>query len=99
MLTLSQPAVVSVGPNAGRGGVVSAFAESPINPVFGGALVFASTINAVLQNGSCSVHFTGGELQTAPSPEGPWTGTGNLSGNYTEVIGTNQTRFYRVRAP
>jgi hypothetical protein len=99
VLTLSQPALVSVAPNSSRGGVTGAFPESPINPVFNGALVSASTISAALQNGSCSVHFTGGELQTAPSPEGPWTGTGNLSGDYTESIETNQTRFFRVRAP
>ena len=98
-LGLSQSANVSVGPNLSRGGVVSAFPESVLHPVFSGAFVGPSILSATLQYGFMTVLFSGGELQTASSVAGPWTDTGNFSGSYTESVETNRFRFYRVRAP
>jgi hypothetical protein len=98
-LTLSHSAFVSVAPNLTRGGVVSAFAENTISPVFSGAVIMTSAISATLQNGAMTILFTGGELQTAISVDGPWTGTGDFSGEHTESLGTNLTRFYRVHSP
>lgn len=95
-LQLSQPARVSVAPNITRGGVVSAFPEIAITPVFVGAIVGPAVISATLQNGLMTILFQGGQLQSAPSIEGPWSDTGDGSGNHIESIGTNRTRFYRV---
>lgn len=38
----------------------------------------------------------GGELETAPSAVGPWTGTGNTSGTFSEPA-AGAAKFYRVR--
>ena len=95
-LTLSQPAQVSVAPNVTRGGVVSAFPGVVINTVFTGAIIGPAITGASIQNGMMNVLFSGGELQSAPSVNGPWTDTGDVSGNRLETLGTNQTRFYRV---
>jgi hypothetical protein len=94
---LSQPARVSVAPNLIRGGVISAFPEMAITPVFVGAVVGPAVISATLQNGLMTILFQGGQLQSAPAVEGPWSNTGDLSGHHIESLGTNQTRFYRVR--
>jgi hypothetical protein len=98
-LSLSQPANVSVAANTSRAGIVSAFPESVIRPVFSGAFVGPAIVSATLRNGSMIVLFRGGELQTAPSVAGPWTDTGDFSGTHTEALGTNQIKFYRVRSP
>jgi hypothetical protein len=39
----------------------------------------------------------GGELETAPALDGPWTGTGNQSGSVTEPISAAGDKYYRVR--
>jgi hypothetical protein len=97
-LALSQPATVSVRANVSRGGVVSAFPGSVIQPVFFGAFVGGPSItSATLQNGLMTILFSGGELQTAFSVNGPWNDTGDISGNHIEALGTNQMKFYRVR--
>jgi hypothetical protein len=98
-LKLSQGAKVSIAPNLGRGGVVSAIPGALIAPVFSGELVGPAIITTTVGGGSINILFKGGELQTADSIDGEWTATGNVSGNYTEPVGTNQLRFYRVRAP
>ncbi len=98
-LKLSQGAKVSIAPNLGRGGVVSAIPGTLIAPVFSGELVGPAIINATIAGGSINILFKGGELQAATSIDGQWTATDNVSGNYTESIGTNQLRFYRVRVP
>lgn len=99
-LLLSQPARVSVAPNLSRGGVVSAFSGGLITPVFLSALVGAPSVtSASLQNGSMTILFQGGQLQTAPTINGPWTDTGDISGDHVEDVGANQARFYRVRGP
>jgi hypothetical protein len=98
-LKLSQGAKVSVGANAGRGGVVSAIPGSVITAMFTGALVGPAITSATLENGIMNILFKGGELETANSPYGQWSGTGDASGNFTEPLGTNQMKFYRVRSP
>jgi len=98
-LTLSQPANVSVAGNVNRGGVVSAFPGTTVQPVFIGGPVGPSITSAALQNGMMTVLFNGGELQTATALDGPWVDTGDLSGSHIELVGTNQMRFYRVRSP
>jgi hypothetical protein len=95
-LTLSQPARVSLAPNISRGGVVSAFPDIAINPVFTGTIVGPAITSATIQNGRMSVLFNGGELQTATAVDGPWTDTGDVSGSHLESLGTNQTKFFRV---
>jgi hypothetical protein len=98
-LQLSQSANVSVAANVIRGGVVSAFPGTIIQPVFIGGPVGPQINSATLQNGVMTVLFSGGELQTAAAADGPWTDTGNLSGIYMDPVGTNQAKFYRVRGP
>ena len=52
----------------------------------------------VISNGSISFTWSnGGELETAPSVDGPWTGTGNQSGSLDESVDTAENKFYRVR--
>jgi len=96
---LSEPATVSLAPNFTRGGVVGAFSDSPITPVFLGAVVGPTVTSVTVEQGVLTVLFKDGELQSAPSVGGPWTDTGNTSGQYTESLGTQPTRFFRVRAP
>ncbi len=95
-LILSQTARVSVGPNAARGGIVPSPPDLNITPVFSGALVGPAILSATVSNGQMTVLFQSGELETAPSATGPWTGTGNSSGAYTEVIDSIPTKFFRV---
>jgi hypothetical protein len=67
------------------GGVVATFGQTP-------AITDLSLSNQVLV-----ITFTGGELQAAPTVSGPWTSTGNTSGEYTEAIGDGATnKFFRV---
>ena len=96
-LNLSQPANAFIAANLSRGGVVSAFTDGTIEPVFESTLPGPSITAATLQDGAMTILFNGGELESAPRVDGPWTGTGDSSGSYTEPIGTNTMRFYRVR--
>jgi hypothetical protein len=51
----------------------------------------------VITDTTVSITWTGGgELETAGSIEGPWDGTGNTSGTFSEDIGSGN-KFYRVR--
>ena len=95
-LILSQTARVTVGPNAARGGIVPSPPDLSITPVFSGALVGPAILSASASNGQMTVRFQSGELETAPSATGPWTGTGNSSGTYTELIDGTPARFFRV---
>ncbi len=95
-LILSQTARVTVGPNAARGGIVPSPPDLNITPVFSGALVGPAILSATVSNGQMTVLFQSGELETAPSAAGPWTGTGNTSGTYTEVIDGIPAAFFRV---
>ena len=99
-LQISEPAQVSVAANLARGGVVSAIPDVPLAPVFSGAAVappFPAITGVTLVNGLVTVHFKDGELLTAPTPTGPWTGTGNTSGTYTNAVQGTVAQFYRVR--
>jgi len=98
-LQLSQPARVSVSANLTRGGVISAFPGNLITPVFVSGNVGPAVTSATLQNGVMTIIFRGGQLQSAPSANGPWSDTGDLSGNHVENVGTNPARFFRVRSP
>jgi hypothetical protein len=98
-LKLSQAAKVSVAANVSRGGVVSAIPGSLIAPVFTGSLVGPAITSATLENGVMNILFKGGELQATTSVDGQWIDTGDVSGNHTEPLGTNQMKFYRVRGP
>jgi len=97
-LELSQPASVSVAANATRGGVVSAFPGLVIKPVFVGAFVGPSITGVTMQEGIITVQFQGGELQSAPTVEGPWTDTGDIGGSHAEPAATSQMKFFRVRS-
>jgi hypothetical protein len=97
-LQISEAAQVAIAANASRGGVVSAIPDLNIAPVFVGALVDPSVIITGIQRvgGTMVISFKGGELETAPAVGGPWTGTGNSSGTYTDQVVQNSARFYRV---
>ena len=97
-LELSEPAQVSIAANAVRGGVVSATPGVSLTPAFGGALVDPSVIITGIQqvSGAVIIFFKGGELETAPAVSGPWTGTGNSSGSYTNLTSVGPAKFYRV---
>jgi hypothetical protein len=99
-LQISEPAQVSVAANAARGGVVSAMPDVLLTPVFSGAAVappFPAITGVTLVDGLLIVYFRDGELLTAPTTTGPWTGTGNTSGTYTNAVQGTAARFYRVR--
>lgn len=98
-LQLSQPANISVSANVSRGGVVDAYLETTIQPVFLGGPIGPSVTSARLENGVMTILFQGGELQTAGTVLGPWADTGNFSGTYSEPVGTNKMQFYRVHIP
>ncbi len=100
-LQISEAAQVSVAANASRGGVVSASPGVSLTPIFTGALVDPSVIITGIQlvGGVVTISFKGGELQTAPAVGGPWSGTGNSSGTYTNSVSEGPARFYRVYHP
>jgi hypothetical protein len=95
-LQLSQTANVTVGANAARGGIIPSPLDLSITPQFTGALVGPAILRATVVNSIMTVLFQGGELETAPAATGPWGATGNVSGIYTETIGTSPAKFYRV---
>jgi hypothetical protein len=98
-LHLSRAANVTVAANVSRGGLVASPPEISLTPLFTGAYVDADAVilSAVVTNGTIRLTFKGGELQTAPVVSGPWTGTGNSSGAFTEPVATSGSKFYRVR--
>ena len=51
----------------------------------------------VIADGQIGITWSGaGELQTAEKIEGPWVGTGNTSGSFSEAVGTTGSKLYRV---
>lgn len=96
---ISEPATVSVAANVGRGGVSLDASETSITPVFSGAVVGPAITGATLESGVITIQFKGGELVTAARLDGPWTGTGNTNGIYSEPAGEGQTKFFRVHHP
>lgn len=95
-LRLSGPARVTISPNAIRGGVVPAQPDN-ITTAFSGAVVGPAITSFSLTEGVVNILFQGGELQTATSLDGPWTNTGNRSGEHSELVGGDTNRFFRVR--
>ena len=95
-LQISQTATITVAPNAARGGIIAAPSDLQITTRFSGALVGPAIISTSFLNGSLTVRFQDGELETAPTLAGPWTGTGNTSGVYTQPVGAVRVTFYRV---
>ena len=99
-LHVSEGTTVTVKANLSRGGVVSAEPGVILAPVFTGAFVQPPEITDLsLTNGLLTVKFAGGELETALTVAGPWTGTGDFDGRYTESVGNDPRKFYRVRGP
>jgi hypothetical protein len=95
-LQISQTANVTVTANSARGGIVAAPRDIVITSQFTGALVGPAVTKTSLTNGIMTILIQGGELESAPTPGGPWTGTGNTSGTYTETPGATATKFFRV---
>lgn len=95
-LQLSRPAKVTVVANASRRGIIGDPPEVPVTTQFVGALVGPAILNAISANSVMTVLFQGGELESAPAVDGPWTGTGNTSGTYTEPLGSFAEKFFRV---
>jgi len=54
--------------------------------------------SCTLTNGVLRVTFAGGELESAWVITGPWTGTGNSSGEHLESVAGGTNKFYRVRS-
>lgn len=100
LLHVSAGATVTVKANVSRGGVVSSKPGVILAPVFTGAFVQPPEITDLsLTNGLLTVNFAGGEMETALTVAGPWTGTGDVHGRYTESVGNNARKYYRVRSP
>lgn len=95
-LQISQTANVTVAANTSRGGIVAAPIDIPITTQFAGALVGPAITSTTLANGVMTILFQGGELETAAAVTGPWAGTGNRTGTYTETLGAAASKFYRV---
>jgi hypothetical protein len=95
-LQLSQTANVSIAANASRGGIIASPSDVLISSQFIGALVGPAITSARATNGVVTVQFQGGELESAPAVNGPWSGTGNTSGTYTETNGAFPANFFRV---
>lgn len=90
---------MSVKANSSRGGIVGTDADI-ITPVFTGVFVQPPEITGLsLTNGVFTVLFAGGELEKAPSVAGPWKGTGETNGKYSETIEGVFGSFFRVRSP
>src|SRR5882672_7753536 len=96
-LHLSRAANVSVAPNGSRGGVIASPPDVVLTTVFTNAFVDADAVvlSTTTTNGILHLTFKGGELETAPALSGPWTGTGNSSGSFSETIAAG-AKFYRV---
>jgi hypothetical protein len=95
-LRLSQTANVTVAPNSSRGGIVAAPKDLTLTTSFAPALVGPAILGATLLDGVLTVQFHGGELESAPRINGPWTGTGNTSGVFTQPVDAATATFFRV---
>ena len=96
-LLLSQPAEVTLSPNISRGGVV--VVNSDIAPLisYGGGAVGPLITGSHWSGSSVHITFNGGELQSAPTATGPWIGTGNTSGSYSETPANQKAKFFRIQ--
>ncbi len=99
-LLLSQAAYVTITTNAIRGGIIAAPTDVVVVPQFTGALIGPAITSVTVTNGLVLLLFQDGELEKASSVLGPWSGTGNRTGSYSEPLGTANARFfYRVHGP
>lgn len=97
-LRISKRAMVSLAANSSRGGVVQVDNFLPVVPEFTEAMVQPPEITGLsVTNGLLNITFAGGELEAAPTAEGPWSGTGNTNGQYSELVVGGTKEFYRVR--
>lgn len=99
-LRISERAVVSIAANLSRGGVVAVERDVILDTGFTAAVVQPPEITGLSQvNGLLTITFAGGELETSPAITGPWIGTEDTSGQYTELVTDHTRKFYRVRGP
>jgi len=99
-LQISERAMVSVAANPGRGGIVAAEPDVVLVTEFVGAVVQPPQIMGMsLSDGLLTITFAGGELESAPTIVGPWTGTGNSSGEYKASVADEKMEFFRVHHP
>jgi hypothetical protein len=78
--------------------VVSAEPGASLAAVFAGAPVDPAVIvtGIALTNGIVTISFQGGELESAPALTGPWTGTGDSTGTYTNSVTGVSANYFRV---
>lgn len=95
-LQLSQPASVSVSPNTSRGGIIPWPPDQEITSAYAGALVGPAINKISYADGTLTILFQDGELETATSLRGPWVGTGNQTGTFIGTMESSTTQFYRV---
>jgi hypothetical protein len=95
-LQLSQPANLTLTTNSARGGIVASPPDFLAAAVFHGALVGPAILGVAWSNGNVVVQFQDGELQSATNLAGPWAGTGNSAGSFSEAPGAAAAKFYRV---
>jgi hypothetical protein len=71
-----------------------------LGPVgYDGDLVGPAILDFGVTTGVMTIRFQGGELESAPSVTGPWTGTGNTSGLFTQLISAAPQALFRVHEP
>jgi hypothetical protein len=77
--------------------VVASPPDVILSTTFTGGFVDADAVilSATVTNRVLYLVFKGGELETAPSLTGTWTGTGDTNGAYSEAIAAGP-KFYRV---
>jgi hypothetical protein len=94
---ISQMATVTLAANSARGGLVAAPSDVILTTQFSSATVDPeiAITSATVNNGIITILFKGGQLETALTPSGPWAGTGNSSGSFSEAA-TLGAKFYRV---
>lgn len=95
-LQLSEPATVSVTANSIRGGIILSPPDEAVTSAFAGALVGPAINRISFSNGTVTILFQDGELETATALNGPWTGTGNRTGTFVKTTESSLTKFYRV---
>src|SRR5262249_39102579 len=84
-LHISRGANVSISPNTSRGGIIASPPDVVLSTAFIAGFVDADAVitSAMATNGLIQLTFKGGELESAPTVSGPWTGTGNTNGVFS----------------
>jgi hypothetical protein len=98
LIQISRRANVTISANTSRGGLVAAPSDLSLASQFIAAEVDPeiAILQATITNSVMFILFKGGELESAPALTGPWTGTGNTNGTFTEPVAATGNRFYRV---